>query len=250
MRQSGAMIRVDSDGHVATITLNRPAARNALPIAGWQALADAAAEIAASDARVVLLRSDVPVIFSAGADIGEFQTFEGDDATRFREAMRAGIEGVAALPMPAIAVIDGGCFGAAIALVLACDIRVAGDGAQFASTPAKLGLGYPREDVARLIAQIGKGNAARMLFTGEIVDAADAHAIGLVELRWEEPEPLARAFADRIAANAPSAMRLLKRTLADPSDAALDAAFDACFSGPEFAEGVAAFRERRRPSFP
>ncbi|MEZ0243916.1 MAG: enoyl-CoA hydratase/isomerase family protein, partial [Sphingomonas sp.] len=247
--QSGAMIRVDYDGYVATITLNRPAARNALPVAGWQALAEAAREIAGSDARVVLLRSEVPVIFSAGADIAEFQTFTGDDATRFREAMRAGIEAVAALPMPVIAVIDGGCFGAAIALVLACDLRVAGDGAQFASTPAKLGIGYPREDVARLTAQIGKGNAARMLFTGEIVDAGDAHDMGLVELRWEEPEPLARAFADRIAANAPGAMRLLKRTLGDPTDPALDAAFDACFSGEEFAEGVAAFRERRRPDY-
>ena len=243
------MIRVDRDGHVAIITLNRPAARNALPVSGWRALAEAAAEIAASDARVVILRSDVPVIFSAGADIGEFQSFEGDDATQFRLAMRAGIEAVAALPMPVLALIDGGCFGAAIALVLACDLRVAGDGAQFASTPAKLGIGYPREDVARLIAQIGKGNAARMLFTGEIVDAGDAHEIGLVELRWEEPEPLARAFADRIAANAPEAMKLLKRTLADPSDPALDAQFDACFAGPEFAEGVAAFRERRRPVY-
>jgi enoyl-CoA hydratase len=149
--------------------------------------------------------------------------------------------------MPVIAVIDGGCFGAAIALVLACDLRVAGEGASFASTPAKLGLGYPREDVARLIAQIGKGNAARMLFTGEIVDAGDALAMGLVELRWEEPEPLARAFADRIAANAPGAIRLLKRTLADPADPSLDAAFDACFAGAEFAEGRAAFAERRRP---
>ena len=63
------MIRVDYDGYVATITLNRPAARNALPVAGWQALAEAAREIAGSDARVVLLRSEVPVIFSAGADI-------------------------------------------------------------------------------------------------------------------------------------------------------------------------------------
>lgn len=243
------MIRLDRDGHIATLTLDRPAARNALPIAGWRALAEAVTELAASDARAVILRSDVPVIFSAGADISEFGTFTGDDATRFREAMRAGIEAVAALPMPVLAVIDGGCFGAAIALVLACDIRVAGDGAQFASTPAKLGIGYPREDVARLIAQIGRGNASRMLFTGEIVDAADAHAMGLIDLRWEEPEPLARAFADRIAANAPGAMRLLKRTLADPSDAALDAAFDAAFSGPEFAEGLAAFRERRRPDF-
>lgn len=243
------MIRLDRDGPIATLTLDRPAARNALPIAGWRALAETAAELAASDARAVILRSDVPVIFSAGADITEFGTFTGDDPTRFREAMRAGIEAVASLPMPVLAVIDGGCFGAAIALVLACDIRVAGDGAQFASTPAKLGIGYPKEDVARLIAQIGRGNASRMLFTGEIVDAADAHAMGLVELRWEEPEPLARAFADRIAANAPGAMRLLKRTLADPGDAALDAAFDAAFSGPEFAEGQAAFRERRRPSY-
>lgn len=242
------MIRLTRAGHVATITLDRPAARNALPVAGWRQLAETAAEIAASDARVVILRSDVPVIFSAGADIGEFQSFTGDDATRFRKAMRAGIEAVAALPMPVIAIIDGGCFGAAIALVLACDLRVAGDGASFASTPAKLGIGYPREDVARLVAQIGKGNAARMLFTGEIIDAADALATGLVELRWEEPEPLARAFADRIAANAPGAMKLLKRTLRDPSDPQLDSDFDACFGGPEFAEGVAAFRERRRPN--
>jgi len=242
------MIQVGRDGAIATITLSRPQARNALPVAGWHALADAAREIAASDARAVLLQSDVPVVFSAGADIGEFATFATiDNAKNFREAMRAGIEAVAALPMPVIAVIDGGCFGAAIALALACDLRVAGDGAQFASTPAKLGIGYPREDVARLVAQVGKGNAARMLFTGEIVDAADALAMGLVELRWEDPAPLARAFADRIAANGPQAIRLLKRTLNDPSDAGLDAQFDEAFSGPEFAEGYKAFREKRRP---
>lgn len=244
------MIRVDRDGHVATISLNRPPARNALPVAGWQALADAAGELAASDARVVILRSDVPGIFCAGADIAEFGTFTGDDATRFRETMRAGIEAVAALPMPSLAVIDGGCFGAAIALVLACDLRIAGEGAQFASTPAKLGIGYPREDVARLTAQIGKGNAARMLFTGEIVSSAEAEAIGLVEMRGAEPEAIAAGLASKILGNAPNAMRLLKRTLRDPSDAALDAQFDACFAGEEFAEGRAAFTERRKPVYP
>lgn len=244
------MIQVGRDGAIATLTLSRAAARNALPIAGWEALAEAARDIAASDARVVLLQSDVPVIFSAGADISEFASFtETANAARFREAMRTAIDAIAALPMPSIAVIDGGCYGAAIGLILACDLRVAGDGAQFAATPAKLGIGYPRQDVARLVAQVGKGNAARLLFTGEIVDAADALAMGLVELRWEDPAPLARAFADRIAANAPAAMRLLKRTLAGPGDPALDAAFDQAFAGPEFAEGHAAFRERRRPDF-
>ena len=77
------MIRLDRDGHIATLTLDRPAARNALPIAGWRALAETAGELAAGDARAVILRSDVPVIFSAGADISEFGTFAGDDhATR------------------------------------------------------------------------------------------------------------------------------------------------------------------------
>ncbi|MEN3746896.1 enoyl-CoA hydratase-related protein [Sphingomonas sp. HF-S3] len=247
--QSDAMIQIERDGAIATVTLNRPEARNALPIAGWQALSEAAAALADSDARVVILQSHVPLIFSAGADIAEFSRFEAGDATRFRLAMRRGIDAVAALPMPVIAAIDGGCYGAAVALILACDLRVAGQGAQFAATPAKLGIGYPREDVARLSAQIGRGNASRMLFSGEIVEAIDAHAMGLVELHWEDAGPLARTFADRIAANAPGAMRLLKRALADPDDAGLDDAFDACFDSAEFAEGRAAFRERRRPVF-
>lgn len=249
MRHSADMIRTDRDGHIATLTIDRPASRNALPTAGWLQLAEAARALAQSDARVVILKSDVPVIFSAGADITEFGSFIGDASTRFRLAMREGIEAVAALPMPSLAVIDGGCFGAAVALVLACDLRVAGDGAQFATTPAKLGIGYPREDVARLATQVGKGNAARLLYSGEIVDAGQAHDMGLVELHWEDAEPLARAFADRIAANAPGAMRLLKRTLTDPSDPAHDEDFDAAFLGPEFTEGHAAFRERRRPDF-
>ncbi len=201
----------------------------------------------------MILRSDVPAIFSAGADIAEFAAFRRDPAaaTRFRLAMRRGIEAVAALPMPVIAVIDGGCYGAAIALILACDpVRRGRRRAIRFDAPPSSGSAIRARTSRGWVAQVGKGNAARMLFTGEIVDAADAMAMGLVELRWEEPEPLARAFADRIAANAPGAMRLLKATLADPADPALDAAFDARFAGAELAEGLAAFRERRRPAFP
>ncbi|RYE01112.1 MAG: enoyl-CoA hydratase/isomerase family protein, partial [Sphingomonadales bacterium] len=69
------MIQVDRDGAIATITISRPGTRNALPIAGWLALADAARAIGESDARCVLLQSDVPLVFSAGADIGEFAAF-------------------------------------------------------------------------------------------------------------------------------------------------------------------------------
>jgi enoyl-CoA hydratase len=244
------MIRVSRDGPVATIALARAEAKNALPTAAWEALAAAAREVA--DARVVILRSDVPGIFSAGADVGEFERLQAEPAlrARFREAMRAGIEAVAALPVPVIAAIDGGCFGAAVALVLAADIRIAGDRAEFATTPARLGLGYPREDVARLARLVGPGVAATMLFTGDWVKSEEAKRLGLVELRVKKAIELAQALAGTIAANAPGAVRLLKRALAEPDSVALDQAFDDAFGGAEFAEGLAAFRSRRKPRYP
>lgn len=240
------MIHVSRDGPIATIALARPEAKNALSIAAWEALAHA--EV--GDARAVILRSEVPGIFSAGADIREFEQLQDDPAlrTRFREAMRAGIEAVAALPMPVIAAIDGGCFGAAVALVLAADIRIAGDGAEFAVTPARLGLGYPQQDVARLRAQLGRGAAAAMLFTGDRIKADEARAIRLVEIRAKRAAEIAQAMAQTIAANAPQAVRQLKRALNGPADD-LDQAFDDAFADPELAEGLAAFAERRRPVY-
>jgi enoyl-CoA hydratase/carnithine racemase len=241
------MIHLGRDGGIATIALSRPEAKNALPTAAWEALAKAAADV--GDARAVILRSGVPGIFSAGADVREFELLQTDPAlrTRFREAMRAGIEGVARLPMPVIAEIDGGCFGAAVALVLAADIRVAGTHAEFAVTPSRLGLGYPGEDVARLSAQVGRGMAAMLLFTGDKLRADEAHKIGLVELKVKKAHETAQQLAAAIAGNAPGAVRLLKRTLRGEGS---DAAFDDAFGGAEFAEGLAAFRERRKPDYP
>jgi enoyl-CoA hydratase/carnithine racemase len=248
--QGPAMIRVHHDGPVATIALARPEARNALPIAAWEALADAAAQVA--EARVVVLKSDVKGIFSAGADVGEFQQLHTDSAIRstFRSAMRTAIEAIATLPMPVIAEVDGGCFGAAVALILAADIRVAGNHAEFATTPAKFGLGYPREDVARLIATIGRGLAATMLFTGDRIRADEAKKIGLIDLQARSPGEVTASLTKTIAANAPEAIRLLKRTLLNPEDATLDQSFEDSFGGAEFGEGLAAFRAKRKAVFP
>lgn len=242
------MIQISRDGPIATIALARPQAKNALPIAAWEALAEAAQRI--GDARAVILRSGAPGIFSAGADIREFAQFQSDPAlrTRFRESMRAGVEAVAALPMPVIAAIDGGCFGAAVALVLAADIRIAGDGAGFATPPAQLGLAYPQQDVARLREQVGRGAAAKMLFLGDRLNADEAKATGLIEIRAGDAAEAALAMARVIAANAPQAIRQLKRALNGPAGD-LDQAFDDAFAGPELAEGLAAFAERRRPVF-
>jgi enoyl-CoA hydratase/carnithine racemase len=138
--------------------------------------------------------------------------------------MRGALEPLAGLPMPVIAAIDGDCFGAGVALALAADLRIAGPRAVFAVTPAKLGITYPQEDVARLVALVRPGQAARLLYGAARIDAAEAARIGLVEI-----------LADDAAGQA--------------HDPALDALFDAGFAGGDFREGLDAFRARRAPRF-
>lgn len=241
------MIRVEHAGAVATITIDRGGRGNSFSGAGWDALATAAGDLAVSGASVVVLRS-ADTLFSAGADLTEMAALidDGDARVRFRTRMRAAIDAVAALPMPVVAAIDGGCFGAAVALVLACDLCVAGDAARFATTPAKLGIGYPGADVARLTARIGRGQAARMLLIAAPIDADEAHRIGLADIRAARAGAEAAQIADAIAANASIALRSLKRTLNDPVHPGVDADFDALFGMPEFATRLAAFHARPR----
>ena len=244
------MIEVTHDARIATLWLARGAARNALSTAHWRDLAAALAALARSDARAVVVTSREPGIFSAGADIAEFTDLQRSPthATAFREALSDAIESAATLPMPVIAAVDGGCFGAAVALILACDIVVAGDAARFAVPPARLGILYPPTDVTRLTAAIGRGHAARLLFTGDAITADEAQAIGLTHHRTAEALTFALDLATRIAANAPQAVRGLKRILdAEPGG---KARFDAAFAGPELREGLAAFQSRRPPEFP
>lgn len=232
------MIALSIDGGIATVSLDRPAARNALPTPAWRALAATVARIG-DEARVVVIASAVPGVFSAGADLKELARLSDDVPARaaFREAMRAGIEAVAALPMPVIAAVEGGCFGAAVALAMACDLIVAGPDARFAIPPARLGIGYPAADVARLVARVGRAAAARLLFTADAIDAAEARRIGLVDL-IEAPA----AVAARIAANDAAALALLKRTIAAPHEPTHDAAFDASFASATFRAGTARYR--------
>lgn len=242
------MIRWRLSNHIATLTLDRGGARNAIPVAGWNALADAASEIGSSGARAVILDSAAAGAFSAGADLGEFRQLvvSPELRSRFRETMKAGIDGVARLPMPVIAAVDGGCFGAAVALTLACDIVVAGDDAVFATTPAKLGLSYPAGDVARLRARVGEGTAALMLFTGDRMDADVALAVGLAQVRASRAGDRARDLANAIAANVPEAVAKLKQVLREPKAVHHDAAFDAAFGSAPFAQRLGAFLDGKR----
>lgn len=244
-----AMIRLAVEGRVARLSIDRPAARNALDMAGWAALAGAVARVAASPARVLILGGGGP--FCAGSDLGEIARLADDAAGRepFRQAMRTAIDPLAALPIPAIAAIGGDCYGAGVALALACDIRIAAPAARFAVPPARLGIAYPHRDVMRLAAAVGRERAARLLLSGDPVDAAEARRIGLIGEVADDVDAAALTLANRIAANAPEAVVALKASLDDVAPGPSDARFDTLLGRPAFREGLAAQRERRPPTF-
>ncbi|HEY5711881.1 MAG TPA: enoyl-CoA hydratase/isomerase family protein [Allosphingosinicella sp.] len=226
------MFRLSQESQVARLTLDRPEARNAIPAAGWRRLEAAVGEVAKSDARLLVVAGKGGA-FCAGADLNDFAAMKDDERARtaFRTDMRSAFDALAGLPIPTIAAISGPCYGAGVALAIACDLRVATEAARFAITPAKMGISFPQEDVHRLVSLVGKGQAARLLFSAATIDAAEAARIGLVELVGTEAEIVAV-----ILANESESLSALKQAIARAadgrrSDPEMDRRFDDLIAG-------------------
>lgn len=251
-------LRLEREGAIGRLLLDRAAKRNALTQAMWQELPALIEQAMADDAiRVLILAAAGPGAFCAGADIEEFAA-GADDAT-WRSANQAAIRRaqtvLARAAKPVIALIEGDCVGAGCGLAIACDIRIASPAARFGITPAKLGLVYPLHDTKLLVDLVGPGQAKRILFTAGLIDAAEACRIGLVEIMADDAAAQAAALAETIARVSAHSVRqskaMVRRILdgqADDDDATA-ALFAEAFAGADFAEGAAAFRERRAPHF-
>lgn len=238
-------------GGVARLRLDRPGARNAIPASAWSELATRCVEAASSGARLLVV-AGTPEAFCAGADLADFPSFASDPAkaTAFRLVMRRGLDSLRDLPIATVALVEGPCFGAGVALAMACDIRIAGPAARFAITPAKLGISYPQEDVARLVALVGPGQASRLLLGGGSMDAAEAARIGLVELAPDDVAAAVDSLAAAIRANSAESIAALKRGIRLAAQGAgrdeeQDRRFDAMFGWPELGERLAALRPPR-----
>jgi enoyl-CoA hydratase/carnithine racemase len=249
------MLRLERHGAVARLVIDQPARRNAMTRAMWRALPGLVAEAAADDAVALLRVEGAGAQFCGGADIGEFAATYGSEAqTRAANAeIAAGVEALAALAKPSVAVIRGACVGGGVALALACDLRLALDGARFAVTPARLGLVYSHGDTLRLVRAVGAARARDMLFTARAVEAAEAERIGLVQRVVAEAE--AEAVVAALAAASRPALRGIKamvgaveRGVAEETPE-LRALFDGMFAGEDFREGYAAFLEKRAARF-
>jgi enoyl-CoA hydratase/carnithine racemase len=249
-------LTLDVSGAVATLTIDRPAKRNAMSFEMWSALPGLLATVEADDGvRALVIRGTDH--FSAGADISEFTTLRADPsgAQRYSAAVHAGERAIASLPKPTIAAVRGVCVGGGCEIALACDIRIAGEDARFGITPAKLGIVYNATSTKQLVDAVGPAWARQILFTADIIDAPTALRIGLVnEL---SPDPVARAtelaqtMATRSQVSIRGARTIVSR-ITDGSfeeDEAVDALYEASVKSDDYAEGVRAFLEKRPPRF-
>jgi len=251
-------VRLEKQGAIARVVIDRAGKRNAITQAMWELL-PSLLDDAMNDAaiKVVILQSAVDGVFSAGADISEFATGALDPAWQKRNqaAIRKVQYELARAPKPVIALIDGDCVGGGCGLAIACDIRVASPRARFGITPAKLGLVYSLHDTKLLVDLVGQGQAKRMLFSGQLLEGTEAHRIGLVDILSENVADEASQLAEVVASNSPQAVRAIKsiiRRILDgqpDDDASTQQLFSAAFGSEDFAEGVAAFLAKRKAQF-
>jgi len=254
-------VEVHREVNVGWITLNRPARRNALDAAMWRAIPEAVRLLTDErEVRVIALTGAGHEAFAAGADISEFAGNRDDAraAAAYEEMNLAAFRALQETPKPVVAVVRGFCIGGGLALALACDLRIAAEGSQFALPPARLGLAYPAAGIASLLSAVPAAAARDLIFTARRVDAEEALRIGLVNrvAPRESFETAAHDLLAGIAANAPLTIAAAKRTIAaidagltEAARAEIEMLAAACFDSADYREGRAAFLERRAPQF-
>lgn len=254
---SDGEVRLTVQGRVATLTFDRPAARNAMTWAMYEQLATHCRTLATegnAGARVVVLRGAGGEAFVAGTDIAQFQQFSnGDDGVTYEARIDEGIQLIEQLPMPAVAVIEGWAVGGGLAIATACDFRLATPNARFGVPIARtLGNTLSALNLARLRAAWGLQPLRRMLLLAQILDAEAALACGFLE-GVHAPEALEAEVAslcDRLAALAPVTQTVVKEALRRQtvqSVAETDDLVRLCYGSSDFHEGVDAFVNRRPP---
>ena len=252
------VVRAERDGAVAILTVDRPEKRNALNAAVRRELLEELDALRGDDGiRVVVITGAGEKAFVAGADIGEF-------AERTPLEQRATMTGrrvfdeIAAYPKPVIAMINGFALGGGCELALACDFRLAADTAKLGQPEINLGIIPGGGGTQRLPRVVGTGQAMRLILSGEIIDAPEALRIGLVDVVHPAADLRAKTLemARTMAAKSPVALQLAKSAVRAAAEMPMAAGlayetelFATCFASDDKREGVAAFLEKRSPTF-
>jgi enoyl-CoA hydratase/carnithine racemase len=256
---SGAHLRQEAGG-IAEVVLDRPEAMNALDTATLRTLTSHFTELGADQSvHVVVVSATGERSFCPGADLKERAAMSDAQIMAQRPVFRAAFAALLALPQPVIAAVHGFALGGGCELALSCDVIVADETAMLGLPETTVGLVPGCGGTQLLPRRIGPGRAAELIYSGRKVDAPEALAIGLVDRLVQPGTARAAAFelARQIAANSPVAVRAAKRALRIGAGLTLaaaldveDAAWRTAASSADRREGIAAFAEKRRPSWP
>ncbi len=257
--QSGDLVVVDRQGAIATLTINRPKALNALNRQVLIRLGQHLDVLRVDDSvRAVILTGAGDRAFVAGADIAELQPMTYVDALTFAHLGNAVMSKIEQLRQPVIAAVNGFALGGGCELTLVCDVILASDKAKFGLPEVSLGVIPGFGGTQRLARLIGRNAAKHWVMTGDVYSAEEAMRIGLVYQVHPHENLMAAALkvAEKMASRGPIAVAEAKRIINSgvqlPLDSAIEleaAAFARCFLTDDQKEGMAAFLAKRPPQF-
>lgn len=250
---------VDKEGALAILTVNRPQALNALNSETLEELEKAITAIAEDKSiKVLIITGAGEKAFVAGADIAYMRDLTAVEGKLFGELGQRVFRLIEELPIPVIAAVNGFALGGGCELAMACDIRVASENAKFGQPEVGLGITPGFGGTQRLPRLVGEGMAKEMIYTGDMIDAAEALRIGLVNhvVPQEMLMDYCRKMAGRILSRAPLAVRFSKQAINEGMQTDIDRGltieadlFGICFSTEDQKEGMTAFIEKRKPEF-
>jgi len=248
-----------TDGAIATVTINRPRAMNALNRETLEELKQLFSELEQQEEiKVIILTGAGGKAFVAGADIAQMQQMNALEARAFAQLGQQVMTNIEQCSKPVIAAVNGFALGGGCELAMACDIRLASEKAKFGQPEVNLGVIPGFAGTQRLSRLIGKGRAKELIFTGDMIDANEALHLGLANKVVPADQLLeaAQAMAEKIAAKGPVAIRFSKEAINRGLEMDLDKAnayeaelFSLCFASNDQKEGMSAFLEKRPADF-
>ena len=251
-------VKYEVEGAVAVVTIDRQKALNALNSQVLEELDATFKAVDVNTVRCIILTGAGEKSFVAGADIGEMSTLTKAEGEAFGKKGNDVFRKIETLPVPVIAAVNGFALGGGCELAMACDIRIASAKAKFGQPEVGLGITPGFSGTQRLPRIVGLGIAKELIYTADIIDAAEAYRIGLAN-KVVEPEALmeeAMKMATKIASKAPIAVRYSKEAINTGIQTDMDSAiaieanlFGLCFASEDQKEGMGAFLKKEAPQF-
>lgn len=246
-------VEYKTEGNIATVTINRPKALNALNSQVLEEIEKTFDAIDVNEIRAVILTGAGEKSFVAGADIGEMSTLTKAEGEAFGKKGNDVFRKIETFPVPVIAAVNGYALGGGCEISLSCDIRICSDNAVFGQPETGLGITPGFGGTQRLARTVGAGIAKQLIYTARNIKAEEAYRIGLVNAVYprEELIPAAEKLASQIAANAPIAVRAAKKAINDGLQTDIESGaeieekqFGSCFETEDQKAAMANFLEK------